>query len=465
MTAEGWIASDEFRARMLVCSSIVKAPHKQQEDLAYLSDRLSNILSLPTYSEGNLRQLLAVMKNHPLVDSQFVSKLVDSYVNSRESEYELELKTINTLIKFYAYIGCIDDAERLVFSQQGGSHTRSGPVNPALFTTLISERMKKDSLSSESLNSLLGKMQQSHTQVDLPFINVLVRSAVRGSNLHLAFTLYEVIQKADPSHMIPDSFTFGTLFNALQNIWIIRNRILRAARQPVNAPNPRQLFRQMLECDVLRLSLEVDDPRKPPVVSVQSLNVALRVFLLNMDYPAAFVALRTFPKFGLKPDMRTYRFVFTILLAHLKHRLEAARKGHTRHALWANEFLGNHGRAVVAAAAGARTQDEDIDDGPEMAQALLEFAVAVPGKDYRTPPLATVLGRRAVPAYENKPEWDVEPLERLVAKAILAGSTDESRPTSVAQAERMLREKLAPYFFEMIPDSMWIGRRLRRSAG
>ncbi|KAH9963278.1 hypothetical protein BC827DRAFT_158919 [Russula dissimulans] len=463
MMAEGWFASGGLRARMLVCSSIVKAPHKQQE-LASLLDKLSNILSLPTYSEGDLCQLLTVMKSHPLVDSQFVNQLVDGYVNSRGSEYELELNTVTKLIQFHAHVGCIDDAERLVYSQQGGSHTRSGPVNPVLITTLISEHIKRSSLSSEGVNSLLEKMQQSHTQVDLPLMNVLVRSAVRRRNLPLAFTLYEMIRGADPSHMIPDSFTFGTLFNALQNVWVLRNRFLRAVRQPANAPTPRQLFRQMLECDMLRLAIQEDDRGKHPVVGVATLNVALRVFLLNMDYPAAFVALRTFPKFDLKPDLRTYRFVLTILLAHLKHRLQAAHKGHVRHALWVNEFLGSHGRAAVAAAAADAR--EDIDVGPEIARALLEFAVAVPGKDYRTPPHAVILGHREARAYESKAEWDVEPLERLMAKAILAATTASSeRPTSVGQTERRLREHLAPYFFEMIPDGMWIGRRLRRSAG
>jgi len=59
--------------------------------------------------------------------------------------------------------------------------------------------------------------------------------------------------------------------------------------------------------------------------------------------------------------------------------------------------------------------------------------------------------------------WDVEPLERLVARAVLA--TMARRSTSDDQVERALREKLAPYFYEMVPDRLWRGRRLRRATG
>jgi len=455
MHVKGMFASSGLRAKMLVCSSIVKAPQEQREELPSLFDELSHVVSLRSYSERRLCQLLDVMKNHPLLDSQFVSNLVDRYIDSRGSEYDMKPNTINKLIRFYAHVGCMDTAEDLVVSHQD-AHNRPRPANAGPYTTLISELSNKGSLSSRRLESLLDKMNQSQIKVDLPLLNVLVQAAVRKENLHQAFNIYETILRDASAHMIPDSFVFGSLFNALQRIWTSRSPSLRSARQPPNAPTPRQLFRQMLECHVL--AIQAADPRAHPVVvRVSTLNVALRLFMLSTDYAGTFVTLQTFRALDLKPDVRSYRFVLTILSAHLKLGLQQAAtdqahpSSNSRRATWAVNFLGGHARA-------AHMQPEDL--RPEVAcAALLELGVGDTG--CRAPTLALVLGDEKARAREAG--WDVEPLERLVARAVLA--TMARRSTSDGQAERALREKLAPYFYEMVPDRLWRGRRLRRAAG
>jgi hypothetical protein len=132
MFAERLYASSGLRARMFVCSSIIDAPNKPQENLQSLFNKLSGVLSLPTYSQRSLRELLDVMKNSPIVDSQFVSKLVDQHTGSRGSIYELELRTLNKLVSFYAHAGSLDAAESLVVSPS------SRPRPPVLYTTLMS---------------------------------------------------------------------------------------------------------------------------------------------------------------------------------------------------------------------------------------------------------------------------------------------------------------------------------------
>ena len=452
MYAKGMYASSGLSAKILVCSSIVKAPHEQQGELESLFDELSRLLSLPSYSERSLCQLLDVMKNHPLIDAQFVSKLVDEYVDSRGSGYVLKLDTINRLVLFYAHVGSVDAAENLVVSHQD---THSGPrhANAAPYTTLISELTNKACLTSSRLNFLIDKMQQSQIKADLPFLNVLVQVAVRNGNVHQAFSLYETILKHAAPYMIPDSFAFGSLFNALQRIWTTRSPSLLCARLPPNAPTPRQLFRQMLECHVL--AIQVADPRTHPVVRISTLNVALRMFMLSMDYPSAFVALQALRALHLNPDVRSYRFVLTVLLAHLKLGLQAAadeQPSPSPFAPWAVNFLGG-------AAQASRLQPEDMQ--PELASALLSLAVGNTG--FRAPSLALILGDKKTPPSLGKTSWDIEPLERLVAKAILGLTTH--RNANEEQAQRALRETLAPYFYEMIPDRLWRGRRLRRPTG
>ena len=453
MFAERLYASNGLRARMSVCSSIIDTPNEPQENLQSLFNKLSGILSLPTYSQRSLRELLDIMKYHPLVDSQFVSKLVDQHTGSRGSIYELELRTLNKLVSFYAHAGSLGAAESLVVSPS------SRPQPPVLYTTLMSSLAERGSLSSRHFNTLLDKMKQSQIPVDLPFFNVLIQWAVRNGNFHQAFALYETILQDKASHMIPDSFTFGSLFNAHQRLLTIRGPNLRRARQPLNAPTPRQLFRQMLECRVL--AGQAADPRLQPVVRVSTLNVALRLFMLSMDYPAAFVTLRTFHALGLKPDARSYRFVLTILFAHIRRALlkaEADQEQHTwSHASWAVNFLGGSGSAAQVVGGGGGAEPEDAHMPLEVAYALLEFARGS-NTGYRTPTVPVMLGDEEPP---GKAEWDVEPLERLVAKAILASLV--SRGVGREEAEGALRAKLAPYFYEMVPEKLSIGRRLRRA--
>ena len=110
----------------------------------------------------------------------------------------------------------------------------------------------------------------------------------------------------------------------------------------------------------------------------------------------------------------------------------------------------------AAQTVGGGDKPEDAHMPVEVAYALLEFGRGS-NTGYRTPTIPVMLGDEEAP---GKAEWDVEPLERLVAKAILASLVP--RDMSREKAERALRAKLAPYFYEMIPEKLLVGRRLRR---
>lgn len=460
MNTNGIFAPDELRAKLLVCSSIVKTPRDQEQNLESLFDKLSSILSRPSYSQRSFRQLLDVLKRHPLVDSQFVSKLVDKHVNYRGSIGELELKTINKLVSFYAHVGGIDAAESLVASPQDPS--RRGLANPAPYTTLISSLVQRGALATSRLDNLLDKVGQSQIRVDLPFFSVLVQRAVRTENYHQAFALYDTILRQEGSHMIPDTFVFGSLLNALQRIWTCRTPSLRRARCPPNAPTPRRFFRQMLECQLL--AIKAADPRTPArrIIRLSTLNISLRLFMLCMDYPAAFVTLRTFDLLGFKPDLRSYRFVLTILSAHIQRAVLDADKLHWSHASWVANLLGgdNHSAEKALSNMGETTSERGEDDkkdvriNAEIARALLQFSTTG-GSEYRAPTVEMIMGGEESP----RDEWDIEPLERLVAKALLASVVPKN--ASEEQVGRALRKKMAPYFHEMVPEKLLVGRRLR----
>lgn len=469
MNANRVFASHELRAKLLVCSSIVETPYEQEQTLETLFDELSYILSLPSYSQRSLCRLLDVLKRHSLVNSQFVSKLVDKHVDSRGSMGELELNTINKLVLFYAHAGDIDAAESLVVSHRDPSPFRRRPANPGPYTILISSLVERGALATRHLDTLLDKVQQSQIRVDLPFFSVLVQRAVRTENYHQAFAIYDTILRQEGPHMIPDSYVFGSLLNALQRIWTCRSPSLRRARCPPNAPTPRRFFRQMLECHLL--ATNAANPRTPArrIIHLSTLNIALRLFMLCMDYPAAFVTLRTFDLLGLMPDLRSYRFVLTILSTRIQRAVLDADRLHWSHASWVANLLGgdNHSAEKALNSMGNTTgerdtetqseeaQKRDISINAEIARGLLEFGIG--NSEYRAPTVEMIMGVEEVP--DRKVKWDIEPLERLVAKAVLASVVPKN--ASEEQAERALRKKMAPYFHEMVPEKLLIGRRLR----
>ncbi|KAN0140088.1 hypothetical protein V8E53_001984 [Lactarius tabidus] len=452
MFAERFFSSSGLRAKVLVCSDIVAAPHEQQEKLELLYEKLSHVVSLASYSERSLCQLLDVMSDHPLIDVQFVHKLVDVYLKSRGPQYYLESHTINKLILFYVHAGGVDSVERLVSPHLEPAESHSRHRNAGPYTTLISELTKKDAMSAKRLGLLLDRMKQSHTEVDLPLMNALVQSAIHRRDLRQAFTLYETMIRDPAPHMIPDSITFWSLFNAFRRLWISRRR---SGHRTPKTHVIRKLFRQMLECHVLAVQAAADTskgsltaPPSRPVVCVSTLNVALELFMLAMDYRGAFVTLQTFRGLGFRPDASSYRAVLTTLLAHIKVGLEP-RRSELRIATWATNFLGSEVRA--------RVQAEDI--RPELVGALLEFAKDHGDTGFRTPSVAVILEDEKEP---KNVEWDIEPLERLLARAVL--SYIKMKGLSEVQAERVLREKLAPTLYQMVPERLSKGRRLRWSA-
>ncbi len=465
MNADDMLASTELRAKLLVCSSIVETPPEQQQNLESLFDELSYLLSRRSYSQRSLPQLLDVLKRHPLVDSQFVGRLVDRHLNSRGSREKLKLNTINKLILFYAHVGDIDAAETLVVSHQDSSPVRRRPTDPAPYTTLISSLAKRGALTTRRLDSLLGKVEQSQIRVDLPFFNVLIQWAMRTENYHQAFILYDTILRQEGAHMIPDSFVFGSLFNALQRTWALRNPNLRRSCYPPNAPTPRRFFRQMLECHLLAVKAAHPGAPARPIIRLSTLNIALRLFMLCMDYPSVFVTLRTFDLLGLKPDLRTYRFVLTILARRIQRTVLDADKLHWSHASWVANFLGGDGHSAAKALSsmGETTGDDTVTEPgvedrsihAEIIRALLEFSTR--DSEYRTPTMAMIMG--AEEEAPKKDVWDIEPLERLVVKATLASLVPKN--ASSEQVERALWKKMAAHFHEMVPEKLLIGRRLR----
>ena len=193
--------------------------------------------------------------------------------------------------------------------------------------------------------------------------------------------------------------------------------------------------------------------------------------MLCMDYPAAFVTLRTFDLLGLKPDLRSYRFVLTILSARIQRAVLDADKLHWSHASWVANLLGGDNHSAekalnnmgnTASELDGETQSgedkkKDIRINTEIARGLLEFGNM--NSEYRTPTVEMLMGEEEETSPDEKAKWDIEPLERLVAKALLASVVPKN--ASEEQVGRALRKKMAPYFYEMVPEKLLIGRRLR----
>ena len=154
--------------------------------------------------------------------------------------------------------------------------------------------------------------------------------------------------------MKPDAYTFSTIFRAVHHMtskFSGRSRRVRSIKTPKNVPTPRAVYKDMLTCLGEQAREASAGPRPSaslePALDATALHKALRTFMGQYDYAAAYTAVRAFRLFPTAvgaPTMAAYRIVFGGLLGRIRVQFPrmAARlaAGIEPDALWTYRFLG-----------------------------------------------------------------------------------------------------------------------------
>ena len=454
-----------LRPSPLVEAKMKAVSHFLESTPPTLPDALAPVLARRSCTERDLRGLIDFLAGTLNLDLATITSVVERYTDARGADYELHTPTVDKLMSLSLRAGNYDAAEAW-FESRADKPSAQEPASPAmLYTTLASELADSTVQNSAQIDAVLARMTKAGVAPDLALFNALIRGSVRHLDLHKAFALYDALRAQRSLAMMPDAFTFGSLFKALQALHHRRTARYRRLKAPPNTRTPRALFREMLECHLVRALAAPTQARAggARALTASTLDVALRVFMLTADYPAASVALRAFGEYGLAPDAKTFHVVVVTLMAHM--RVDLVREHPPGAVRWIDRFLG------ADAAAGLRLddisdeliddllafrpwrqrrQETDADAGAQAQAALLRRAHAAgPApkpkfpETFRVPSRFEVLGVTESPA---NPRWDIHPLTRLLRRAIHArlGATGMRPVDALALALEDAAQEMAP---------------------
>ncbi|THH10068.1 hypothetical protein EW146_g8483 [Bondarzewia mesenterica] len=403
------------------------------------------LLALKSFEEQHLRRYIDFLTLPLGVDFKTICAVVEAFVHAQKPGYELRTATLNKLICFSVRSGHSEVAEHWLnlYESSPDIKTDTSPATP--YTTIISELADNIPRSLDRINAILARMNKENITPDLPLFNTLIRVSISRRDLLRAFALYDYLITHRLFDLIPDAFTFCSLFKALSKTR--RMARVRRVRISENARSPRQLYNEMIACHLI---VSYPDPNRPSrVIQASTLNVALRTFMLTFDYQAAYVTLQAFRTYHISPDAKTFHSVVVTLLAHMHMDLDVPTTG--GNVRWLDRFVGRE--------YAANLKPDDISD-----DLLDEFLLCPPwikpnskqanstkargeGKDRQQ--MFTVPSRFQILGIDPKPPnsvWDIGPLNRLLRRAIFARfeKTDQKPLDAIESAVEAAKKEMVP---------------------
>lgn len=442
---------------------------------------LDEVFARKDYSEHRFRELFDffVKSNYP---PRLVNFIAQRYIVARGPKYQLSPSLISKIVAMKAKEGKLEEA--LDWASQLHEHKamsaaqvinenalpRADPAVLRPYVSVLTNIKRTASWNTEATTKVLEHMQQACLRPDIVVMNTLLALEVSRHNLRTTFALYEVIvqlSKSEP-RIIPDRFTYGSLFQVLVRLYnpTARTVFTRMYKKPNNIIPPRELFRDMLSYAGSLLSIE-------PVVNTYVLNLAIRTFLYRHDYPAAFVAARAFFALNVRPNVETYRTI----LKHLSERI--LREVTIPH----EPGITTWGDRMLMKRSGASIQSTQM---PERFITYLLGVCQVPkieGKfrprftrakrEYKIPTLGMITRKEPVPLPD---EYDSTPLERVLRRAIaanrlpygmsqtLANYSDEKIEEILDGSHDDLEDDLKDDLEDQsIPLAKWVSRRIKEA--
>lgn len=455
MVTEGFIVSPSVEAQMIVVAMGIADKKTKKELISSLKAVVRNQL----FTDDDLFGLLSSMVELELSPVIF-NVIVDEFYKTHHSaeEFDPDLGFYKKLV--YSGIQSSNIGQALdTLSALPGSSINEDNMAEA-YASFIAGIRDTRHWDRETVSDVLGLMEKQGIEPGIGVFNALISYEVRTNSLRRAFAIYHAL-KNHPK-LLPDDFTFGSLFNVLNRLYNPKRRKYRHDRHlPDDIPTPRALYRDMI-------SALVRHPRAPSFqLTTSLLNVVLRSFIYKTDYVGAYIAIRCFTSFHVPMNFKTYLIVFRHLMNRITYGIRAFRKmGDDK---WADRFLSLpypiHDPSFLSGlelsnALAARILEVSRRSSFKLDWPLYITAGApheqVPEK-YHVPTVENMLGRDPVPV--DQP-FDPVPLERLLKKAILAESDSMRQLGHGKGANSYISKVIADAKDEMIPPG--VSRPLKR---
>ncbi|KAG2124688.1 hypothetical protein DEU56DRAFT_592370 [Suillus clintonianus] len=240
----------------------------------------------------------------------------DTFVSLRKVDLSASGNMVSVMVTTCMRAGQMNAAEHWLKKYESDCTEQGVAPDPAPYAGILETLQEIQPENSGAVQATLYRMRSEGVTPDISVFNTLIRSSLTRREYTEAFGLYHAIMTNRSASLLPSDLTFKKLFHVSK---FLSQKRSRKHKRPDNAVPPRQLFRDMVQCHLLRTG---NAPRvHSNVVSASCLHLALRTFMALEDYPAAIMTLRAFDHFGFKPNLQTYLIVITSLVLRIKREL------------------------------------------------------------------------------------------------------------------------------------------------
>ena len=433
------------------------------------------------YTLAMLLEVLHFLTTSANASAEFLDGLADAFISTRNIDLSASGNLVSLMVTACMRAGKMTAAERWLKKYEADCAEQGVTPDAAPYAGVLETLQEIQPENSAAVQATLYRMRSKGVMPNLSVFNTLIHSKLTRREYAEAFGLYRAMMtnRSTSTFLLPSDLTFKMLFRASK---FLSQRGSRKHKRPANAVPPRQLFRDMVQCHLMRTG---NVPRAPSnIVSPSCLHLALRTFMTLEDYPAALMTLRGFPQFGFRPTLQTYLIVITSLVLRIKQELSRARQANEhRFADFVMHMKPREppdidvlerriarGERVVAVSGSACV-------GPETVAHLLGLAQPAAHAGHTRSPRSVVptvdmlLGAALVPPLQA---FSLPPLVTLLRKVLFAslykkaaGGKREGWRWQVAVAPilRSAKEEMWPEFAPGVASRQAVKRGRRRRAG
>uniref|UniRef100_P9WEH9 Clavilactone A biosynthesis cluster protein Z n=1 Tax=Ampulloclitocybe clavipes TaxID=56467 RepID=CLAZ_AMPCV len=457
MLNENFQPSGDLNVELLAISIAASSVSEGQLERA-----LDDALAHPSYTETGLLRLLDLLAELE-ISPQFRASIGQRFVEARGTGYSPSVRLVSKLVGIQARAGLVEDALNWLVRDdpETAGESPAAPKTSASYpyASMISAMKDTQSENNTAIDKILDHMRKHNVPADISLFNALISLEMRRGSPANALSLYHVLLELSKiAPITPDVFTFGTIFSVFRPRFRAHMRSVhtRHYKPANNKVSLREVYRDMIR---YHSSRPIPSQFSSPIITPSILNVALRAFMSFSDYPGAFVVLRTFSMFKLRPTLRTYYIVMKYLMNRVRFDLgRARREGESR---WGDRLLGldwldvkdvvvDQTLAEKVLAFGDRA---DLGDNENINQNRNRKDGSRP--PFSKPSIAHIDGDKPLPPGQP---LDIIPLTRIMRRAILADSKlrlgDPNSPAGDAQFSpaRKVTHAIAEAKNAMIPE-------------
>ncbi|PIL36520.1 hypothetical protein GSI_00209 [Ganoderma sinense ZZ0214-1] len=456
MVREGYVPPLSLRAQMRVVKEAESLPSVDS-----LIKIMEEAFENKAFDQDALGELLQLLGDAMQASPSFIDRVVRAFLSKQDPDCQLSAHIVSYVVRVYTRAGDTEGAAQWSANRlPSPPPTPSAePSSPSPYTTLLRD-LARANPSYSVYQWSVDQMQAENPGlvVDLAFFNALLAHEIGRRKYEAVFAVYARLMESRTPTTRPDAYTFSTIFRAIHHAtskYSGRSRRARSIKPPNNVPSPRAVYKDMLTClseQLREASSEHRPPTAPePALDATALHKALRTFMGQYDYAAAYNTIRLFrlhPTLVGAPTLTTYRLVVNSLVARIRVHLPLIAIRQDPQYVWTYRFLGlgelpPHLRTklpfdlgvihrILYAGSSPRMNLHYIpapdytlrDDGHIIGsspQDVLERLPCTPDPTLFTPHgLPTPLELVGVQPVEENKAFGIAPLERILKRAVLA---------------------------------------------